>query len=402
MLAATYLFLLATLGTLVAAFGFVWRLDREQGGAGWFAAFLLAGVMGIICFELQLQLTDRDPFTGNGAAAVNLLFAAAVAALARAVAGLFGCHASQGLTYVLPITIGTLQGAIIIAGYAALGGALMGLGAMGGFCWIAWTVRDRTRTAAERCLIAAILIGGLCIVLVPAVAASGALMTVELRAQVVPSFLALLIGVAALAVYLERIHAKLIAVSERDPLTGLLNRRGLDVALARRGDEPWSVLLVDLDHFKSINDRYGHAAGDEVLRATAAVLRGGVRTGDAVARTGGEEFLIAFPDTEPDEAARVGERIRDALARSPQPALNGAIATASLGVADWPSDVSFATATAAADRALYAAKRGGRNRVVVASEPRARPVTPTRPDGRDRGDKAARNGTIREGSVALA
>jgi diguanylate cyclase (GGDEF)-like protein len=128
---------------------------------------------------------------------------------------------------------------------------------------------------------------------------------------------------------------------------------------------PVSVLMVDIDHFKRINDTLGHAEGDVALRAVADVLRGRVRVFDSVARIGGEEFVIAMPGTRPEEAMAAAERVRQAVAAAtigPQ----GLSVTVSIGV-------GFATPGTApddllkqADMALYEAKRAGRNRVVLA------------------------------------
>lgn len=154
-----------------------------------------------------------------------------------------------------------------------------------------------------------------------------------------------------------------------DSLTGLHNRRHmqrhLEGLLVGPGGMPVSVLMVDIDHFKRINDTLGHAEGDVALRAVADVLRGRVRVFDSVARIGGEEFVIAMPGTRPEEAMAAAERVRQAVAAAtigPQ----GLSVTVSIGV-------GFATPGTApddllkqADMALYEAKRAGRNRVVLA------------------------------------
>ena len=157
-----------------------------------------------------------------------------------------------------------------------------------------------------------------------------------------------------------------------DALTGLVNRaaicRSLDQEVARgsRTGHPVGVILLDIDHFKSINDTYGHACGDVVLQAVAKSLKAGVRSYDFVARYGGEEFLIVLPECEWRGARRVAERAREALAalqiELPHSRLE---VTASFGVSS-TSQVRSADAVqllASADRALYRAKRRGRNRV---------------------------------------
>lgn len=161
----------------------------------------------------------------------------------------------------------------------------------------------------------------------------------------------------------------------RDPLTGLLNRRAalaaLDQELARhaRTKEPLSVLVLDLDHFKSVNDCYGHATGDSVLVAAADCLTRSVRVYDHVGRIGGEEFLVVLPGCTNQNALWVAERIRSALPEATVDVPDGRLAVrASIGVAGWgdfePCDGR--TLIAAADRALYESKRLGRDRVTLA------------------------------------
>ncbi len=152
-----------------------------------------------------------------------------------------------------------------------------------------------------------------------------------------------------------------------DPLTGLLNRRSLDDQIGRiaGGDRAYAVVMVDLDHFKGLNDAHGHDTGDRSLRIFAATLRNAVRPGDLVSRHGGEEFLVVFPDTDADAAAAVAERVREALALALTDGAHPTF-TASFGVADHRVGRTFADVVAAADAALLTAKRDGRNRVVLA------------------------------------
>lgn len=160
-----------------------------------------------------------------------------------------------------------------------------------------------------------------------------------------------------------------------DPLTGLANRRGFfaqvtaPLAAARRQGEAATLMLLDLDRFKAINDACGHPAGDEVLRHAAAVLRSVLRASDLPVRWGGEEFAVLLPFTAPAEAAGLAERLRLALsAKVPHPAGGTAMVTASIGIAPVGGDGGAAALSQAirdADRALYRAKAQGRNRVVV-------------------------------------
>jgi diguanylate cyclase (GGDEF)-like protein len=141
------------------------------------------------------------------------------------------------------------------------------------------------------------------------------------------------------------------------------------VAQTSRTVSPLSAALLDLDHFKRINDAYGHSRGDEVLAAVAMVLRSSVRESDFVGRYGGEEFLLLLPDTGRDQAAIVAEKVRAAVAGLGLSEINQPV-TASLGVAAVPDDAADAdTLVRAADRALYAAKGNGRNRVELFISP---------------------------------
>jgi diguanylate cyclase (GGDEF)-like protein len=177
---------------------------------------------------------------------------------------------------------------------------------------------------------------------------------------------------------LERALARLHAANEvierlarTDPLTRLVNRRGLEEAIAHERDraertgEPLSVVALDLDHFKRVNDTWGHAVGDRLLSAVGEALRAGVRPYDVAARVGGEEFLLVLPATHRERAADVAERLR---ARVAQLAVEGfpERVTSSAGVAEHARGETTDALLARADAALYEAKRLGRNRVVVA------------------------------------
>ncbi|MGL4289307.1 MAG: diguanylate cyclase, partial [Phreatobacter sp.] len=160
-----------------------------------------------------------------------------------------------------------------------------------------------------------------------------------------------------------------------DGLTGLHNRRYMESHLgtlveqaAMRG-KPLSVLILDIDFFKSVNDTYGHDAGDEVLREFAARVRKNVRGIDLACRLGGEEFVVIMPDTDAGVASIVAERIRARVAGEPFPIQKGARAidiTVSIGMAQRRSNDDGADVVIKrADQALYRAKRDGRNRVVL-------------------------------------
>ncbi len=166
-----------------------------------------------------------------------------------------------------------------------------------------------------------------------------------------------------------------------DGLTGLPNRRAVQdtikrmVAQSARGVSPLAALLLDLDHFKNINDTLGHDHGDEVLAAAGVAMRNAVRDSDFVGRYGGEEFLLLLPGTDKQAALKVAETVRKAIAAIHMPNLNQV--TASIGVAVLPDDAGDApTLIRSADRALYSAKKNGRDRVetIMPGEPGSSPL----------------------------
>jgi diguanylate cyclase (GGDEF)-like protein len=169
----------------------------------------------------------------------------------------------------------------------------------------------------------------------------------------------------------------LIHQTRFDALTGLYNRRYLmeclarEVARAQRYGSAFSLLLLDLDHFKRINDTYGHLVGDTVLETVGAVLRDMLRATDLPGRYGGEEFGIVLPDTGLQEAHTLAERIRQRMAaqsfQTPEGLTFGI--TCSLGLAQWTARTSaVVTILEHADHALYQAKSAGRNRVMIFQE----------------------------------
>ncbi|HYR28028.1 MAG TPA: GGDEF domain-containing protein [Thermoanaerobaculia bacterium] len=170
-------------------------------------------------------------------------------------------------------------------------------------------------------------------------------------------------------------NRKLSEVSSRDTLTGLYNRwyviEKIDSELNRalRHGSPMSLLMLDIDHFKRINDTWGHPAGDQVLRSVGKLLRESCRVYDVPGRYGGEEFCIVLPETKPGNTTVVAERIRKRLEMTSLPCGEASVAvTASIGIAGWDdgSDgeaLSPAALIDRADRALYSAKSRGRNRI---------------------------------------
>ncbi len=182
-------------------------------------------------------------------------------------------------------------------------------------------------------------------------------------------FSVLLLSVGVLLMASERVWEEFELLATRDALTGALTRRavlqagGEEFDRWRRYGQPLSLVLLDIDHFKQVNDRYGHQAGDRVLAGAVAAMRGELRVNDRLGRYGGEEFVILLPSTDAEAARASAERVRVALAaHAPEPGIPPC--TASLGLA-WaqPGDTSLDALLARADEALYRAKANGRNRV---------------------------------------
>ena len=173
----------------------------------------------------------------------------------------------------------------------------------------------------------------------------------------------------------QALHGEVTRLSQQDSLTGLFNRRKMtellesEIQRATRYGKVFSIILLDIDHFKSVNDQLGHQAGDEVLTTIANEIRSRARATDLVGRWGGEEFLIISPETTIDGAAALAETIRcqlDAIK------LDGiGTRTASFGVTDFTAGDNGATLVSRADAALYRAKKGGRNRVEKSPSPAA-------------------------------
>lgn len=201
----------------------------------------------------------------------------------------------------------------------------------------------------------------------------------------------------AMAVQNARLHEQTVAMSVTDPLTGIANRRHLfqqleaELSRARRYDTRLSLVMIDIDHFKHLNDSAGHRAGDDVLKQVCALLKRSIRKVDTLARYGGEEFVILLPQVTPEDAKEVAEKLRAAVADTSlehgrsQP---GGRVTISLGVATFPNDAQEQPRLIdCADSALYASKRGGRNRTTAYA-----PGMELHP-GRERGPHAQRRRT---------
>ncbi len=171
---------------------------------------------------------------------------------------------------------------------------------------------------------------------------------------------------------LQQNERKIMELMLTDPLTEVANRRCLDQRLehemqrVQRFSGNLAVIMTDIDYFKRINDNYGHATGDRVLQAYAAIMRKTIRTTDFVARFGGEEFVLLLPETLEEGATALAERIRVALASEHFDGMDGAV-TASFGITTARSSDSAHDVLLRADKALYRSKEDGRNRVSFAA-----------------------------------
>jgi diguanylate cyclase (GGDEF)-like protein len=196
--------------------------------------------------------------------------------------------------------------------------------------------------------------------------------------DVVVAVLVVAVVVRTLAARNERLVANLEAEARVDPLTGLLNRRGLEERLgaelsrAARDDSALGAVAFDLDHFKQVNDEHGHEIGDRVLAWLGALLREQARGVDVAARVGGEEFVVLLPRADADAAAGYAERVRRAVEALGPATGRGRMGlseslplSVSAGVVAATAPIDGGALLAAADQALYAAKRAGRNRTVV-------------------------------------
>lgn len=196
----------------------------------------------------------------------------------------------------------------------------------------------------------------------------------------VPAALAIMVAVGVIANRIAEVR-QLQEDVRTDPKTGLLNMRGWrevaerEMSRASRDELPCALLMVDLDHFKNINDTWGHPAGDDVLEYVAHALRSATRPSDVIGRFGGEEFVLLLPDADSAEAAAAGERIRRTISELHVPTTDkrgGPVAiserTTSIGVAVYPEHAdTLDPLLQAADAAVYEAKEGGRNQVRMAS-----------------------------------
>lgn len=189
--------------------------------------------------------------------------------------------------------------------------------------------------------------------------------------NVIFAAVSLWIAVAGIILHIGKVIGILGQTAHDDPLTGLLNRRGLEshvAELEKASTVPstgYAVILLDIDHFKAVNDSHGHAAGDAVLREVADIIGAVISYPNIAARYGGEEFVIVLRRCDVQTAVRCADNLRRALQATPVPELDHGHVTASFGVAVWHGEKSFFHILSDADEALYRAKNSGRNRVAI-------------------------------------
>ncbi|MFB6359552.1 MAG: GGDEF domain-containing protein, partial [Thiohalorhabdaceae bacterium] len=170
--------------------------------------------------------------------------------------------------------------------------------------------------------------------------------------------------------YRRRLEAELARRATRDQLTGVYNRHHFELVLeqemerSRRYGGPFALVMFDIDHFKAVNDWYGHTVGDEVLIELTRLIQESLRKSDILARWGGEEFMVLLPETSREGAETVAEQLRAKVAQTQFPGAGGI--TLSAGIAEYRAVETQKVLTKRADEALYRAKELGRNRLVVA------------------------------------
>jgi diguanylate cyclase (GGDEF)-like protein len=368
------LYLVAALVALLlgAMLLFFWRQQKMAALGWWGSAYMLGGASialwtlggGALGFELSLAVN------AVGFIACGLVWDAARVFHGRApsIGGLLAGAALwvaasfrfDPLTANMQMTLG----AGIVAAYAALTAAEL--------------ARERRKAMRARwpALIVPLLHGAvlmLPIIISDVLHAQG--MAANMHGLWIAAFAAELVLYAVGTVFIifilvsERVVAAHKTAASMDPLTGLLNRRGFGEATARMMEReagagrPITVMIFDIDHFKSVNDRFGHATGDEVLKLFSETVVANLRATDLIGRVGGEEFAALLP-CGMDEAVSAAERVREAFQDSGVAIDDEPLATTvSIGLAGGPADTELEVLMASADTALYQAKRGGRNQV---------------------------------------
>lgn len=372
------LYLVATLvavmlGGLLLYF---WRQEEIPALGWWGTAYLLGGAVigGWALGASSLPYPATEVLTCIGFLACGLVWNAARVFHGRATSWVgigFGAMAWACADFFLPIesSIRVVAGAAIVATYASLTASEL--------------AHERRKALKSKwpAIVVPILHG--IVLMMPILL--GDFMRAESATLNVRSVWVAVFAIELVLYAVGTVFVIFILVSERtvnahktaatiDPLTGLFNRRGFSELTGRmiereaRAGRPVTVLIFDIDHFKSVNDRFGHPAGDEILKLFGSVLIHTLRITDIVGRIGGEEFAAVLPCAV-DEATIAAERVRIAFANAGVQVDDTPLETSvSIGVAGGAAGTDLTALLAAADTALYRAKRGGRNRVELATE----------------------------------
>ncbi|HEY2976963.1 MAG TPA: GGDEF domain-containing protein [Burkholderiaceae bacterium] len=353
-----------------------------RGPLRWWAAYAVFSALGLALFVLAVLDGNNEHLRALG----NVCVVASLICLQRGVWRFFGGSSlwwSHAAAMALTLAVswfgmsqswGPLRVAVISGVLAALSAAT------------AWDVHRGTRRQFELrygVLLALPLLLGAAVfgarslraivspqTIVAEVTANSVL---NIGSAVVYMIVALVFQLTLVTLVVSRLVSELKRASRHDPLTGLLNRRAIDEALAaevqraRRLGAPFSVLMLDVDRFKPINDTHGHAAGDRALQHLATLLSSQMRDIDRVGRYGGEEFVVLLPGTPQEQAHGLAQRLCEKVAALPPMWRDAPLpVTVSIGVAEWLGDSGGLPALMArADAALYRAKEDGRNRVVT-------------------------------------
>jgi diguanylate cyclase (GGDEF)-like protein len=370
---------------LISSGGLFLLISRKMPPRSGLATFGAGGVTFGLAYVLRLVIGPVGPAVPSAAADTTmilgaLLFTTGVQQFVGRKAMDRGVLASFVLLYLLVFT-GVLLTWGAVGRYvllnAALGSSYAVLTAV-----VLQAARREAGPLKMPMIVLVGLMGGLALLTLARaanIASEGLLAVVQgFRAQIYyayAAFAAMLLGPNLLWMVFVRLNRQLVELASRDALTRTLNRNGLDDALTRhfanRSAPPLCWLQADIDHFKRVNDAHGHPVGDLVLREVATTLSRLVRGQDFVARTGGEEFLIGCVDASASTALALGERLREGVAALRISLPNGGepvTCTLSVGISgSFGSLAEWSAAARAADQALYAAKAGGRNRVVMLS-----------------------------------
>jgi diguanylate cyclase (GGDEF)-like protein len=333
-------------------------------------------------FLISPYASDASLHAGERAVAMaypvgDLLLLAMSVKLFLAPGGRSRAHTTFGLGLLAVLLADVVYAALALASSSAIPEHVVETGWLAGYVLIAVAVLDPTvralseplRPAGEERRPRRLWLLACASLLAPATTVVQVLTGGDQHALLIAVTSAALFGLVVLrmAGLVARVHEQAMAlarVARTDALTGARNRRAWDeqlaveVARASRDGAPLSVALLDLDHFKAFNDRFGHPAGDRLLREAAAAWQAAMRTVDVLARYGGEEFGVILPGCRPEVAVAIVDRLR---------ALTPYGETTSAGVAGWDGTESAAALVARADRALYVAKRAGRDRTVPAA-----------------------------------